>query len=292
MLTGKLPFTKADSLSQFLAQIASQDPPSPRGQSCDCEGPRDHLPEGDGETSRRPVRHGRRLCGRAAAMAQPRAAHHPPADPLGAPPPLVAPRNRVAARVAVVSVALLTVVSVLFGGLLWNQANRAREARFRQAIESRYRAETQVRALILQAEQRLRIPRKVGASRPRSSCARPQPPCGIFPRGRRSNGFYESSARLTRRRWLFRISCPRARIPSACPTCSTSPGAWPCTPTASRWSSGPTWDRFAGFAARSRTSPRTSIPGAPTPAGLQPGWSISCLRTPEGRAGTLGRRPL
>jgi WD40 repeat protein len=100
-------------------------------------------------------------------------------EPLTIRPPTVWERlrrwsrlNRVAARIAAGSAILLMVVSLALGTTAWKQANDAREAKFRAALETertheahrlreaeaRFRAEAEVRDLFEKARQRLRTP--------------------------------------------------------------------------------------------------------------------------------------
>jgi tRNA A-37 threonylcarbamoyl transferase component Bud32 len=158
MLTGKLPFEGADTLTTLLTKIADHEPPRPRSLNCAIPGDLEMICMKAME--KRPA--DRFQTAVAFADELRRWVSH---ELLTIRPPTWweklrrwARRNRLTTRATVMSATLLLVVSFSLGTTAWRQASRAHEAQLRQAIEARHRATTQVRVLIEQACQRLRTP--------------------------------------------------------------------------------------------------------------------------------------
>jgi len=151
MLTGKLPFDGTDSLTTLLAQIAGKDPPPPR--SLNPAIPKDLETICLKALEKRPTDR----FGSAGAFAD-ELRRWMNREPLTIRPPTWweklrrwSRRNRLVTRLTAASAVLLLIVSLALGATAWN-------ARLRQALEARYRAEAQVTVLIEQARQRLRTP--------------------------------------------------------------------------------------------------------------------------------------
>jgi WD40 repeat protein len=157
LLTSRLPFADADSLATLLARIVHSEPLRPR--TLNPAIPRDLETICLKAIEKRPVD---RFASAAALADELRRWRNQ--EPLTIRPPTPreklrrwARRNRLAAMIALGSALLLAGVGGLLGATAWNQALLAREARLKHALETRYRAQTEARALIDQALQQLRI---------------------------------------------------------------------------------------------------------------------------------------
>ena len=157
LLTGRLPFADADSLATLLAQIVNAEPPRPRSLSTAI--PRDLETICLKALEKRPAD---RFASAAAFADELRRWRSQ--EPLTIRPPTVreklrrwARRNRLVTGITLGAVLLLVGVTVPLGAMAWDQALRARDARLQNALESRYRAQAEARALIDQARQRLGI---------------------------------------------------------------------------------------------------------------------------------------
>jgi serine/threonine protein kinase/WD40 repeat protein len=158
ILTGKLPFDGADSLTTLLAQIAGMDPPRPRSLN--------PAISKDLETICLKALEKRSVdrFNSAGAFAD-ELRRWRNREPLTIRPPTWweklrrwSRRNRLMTRLTTASALLLLIISLALGTTAWDQANLARDARLRREFEERYRAEAQVTLLIERARQRLRTP--------------------------------------------------------------------------------------------------------------------------------------
>jgi WD40 repeat protein/tRNA A-37 threonylcarbamoyl transferase component Bud32 len=158
MLTGKLPFDGAPTLTALLTQIVNHEPLHSRSRNPAI--PRDLAMIGMKALEKRPAdrfqtagafaEEFRRWSNGELLTIRPPS----PWEKLGR----WALRHRLIARVGAVSLLLLTIISLSLGATAWKQMNRAHDARLREAIEIRHRAADQVRVLIEQAPLRLRTP--------------------------------------------------------------------------------------------------------------------------------------